>query len=99
MEQLDVEGEAVDQALAEHEGGHVGAEPLEAALGVAVVAEEDGLGEQVDDPSTELPQAAGPYQGDGVGVATAPDGDVPALLDPLEQRPTGGRGRRPGRRR
>jgi hypothetical protein len=48
VEQLHVEGEAVDPGAGEELAGHVGSEGLAAALGVAVLAEEDQGGENVE---------------------------------------------------
>ncbi len=84
-EHLDVEGEPVDPAALEDGPGGVGPERLQAALGVAVGAEDDGVGEEVDDPAADLPQPAGLHEGGGLVVAAAADDDVPAGLDLLEQ--------------
>ena len=77
VEQLDVEGEPVDPGLGEQQAGHVGAERLEPALGVAVLAEQHGMREQVDDPAADLPQAARPDERGGLGVLATADHDVP----------------------
>ena len=85
VQQLDVEGEPVDPGPGEHEPGDVGPERLEPALGVAVAAEQHGVGQQVDDPAAQRPQ---PRRRDtsvrGVGVAAVADGDVPPVLDRVQ---------------
>ena len=73
------------RALREQRPGDVGAERLEPALGVAVVAEQHGVGEQVDHPSADLAQPPGPHERRRLGVAPAADDHVPAVLDLGEQ--------------
>ncbi len=81
VQDLDVEGEPVDPGAAEHERGHVGAEPLEPTLCVAIAAEEHHVAQPVDDPAAQRPQWRGRCQDAAAGMAPVPDGHVPAVLD------------------
>src|SRR5436190_15625953 len=58
-EDLDVEREAIDLRALEDEAGRVGAECLETALRVAVVAEQHCVRQPVDDAPTDLAKPAG----------------------------------------
>src|SRR5438552_11547867 len=71
VEQLDVEGEAVDAAAGEQEVGHVGTEGLQPALRVAILAQEDGEGQEVEHPPAHVPQAPGSHERGRVDVAAA----------------------------
>ena len=66
--------------------GDVGSERLQAALRVAVVAEQHGVGEPVDQPAAHLAQPPGPHERRRLGVAPAADHHVPAVLDAREER-------------
>jgi hypothetical protein len=85
VEQLDVEGEAVDGGGFEQRTGDVGPERLEPALGVPVLPEEQGVGRQVDEPPSGLAQAAGADDGLRTGVATAAHDHVVTRFDGLEE--------------
>ena len=80
VEQLHVEGEAVQGRGLEQPMGHVGPKCLQATLGIPVLAQQQCVGRQVHQPSTHLAEAPGPDQGPGVGVASAPDHHVVAGL-------------------
>src|SRR3989442_12440014 len=75
-EDLDVEGEPVDLRPLEDEPAGAGAEGLQAALCVAIVAEQHRTGEPVDDAPAHLPQAPRSYQRARALVLPATDHDV-----------------------
>jgi len=81
VEQLHVEGEAVETGGVKEVPGGIGPEGLEAALGVVVLAQQEGVGGQVDEPPTRLTDTTGGHEGPRVGVAAAADDHVVAVLD------------------
>ena len=94
VEQLHVEREALQRRRLEQRACDVGPEGLEAALGVPVLAEQQGVGGQVDEAAPDLAQAPRPDQRGRLGVAPTPDHHVVALLHPVHQ--GGGLGRAVG---
>ena len=81
VEQLHVEGEPVQAGCVKEGSGGVGPKGLEAALGVVVLAQQEGMGGQVDEASAGLAEASGGHEGACVGVAAAADDHVVAILD------------------
>ena len=86
MEQLHVEGEAIERRRLEEWACHIRAECLESALSVSVLTKQQGVGGEVDQTATDLAQTARTDQRGGISVAPTSHYDVVPLLHLVHQR-------------